>query len=762
MSIEITPEFRRALDLLNDGHNLFLTGKAGTGKSTLIRHYMEGTDRNVIVAAPTGIAALNVDGYTLHRLFSFPVGVTPEDVRAGRVKPGRFSHTIGKLDTLIIDEVSMVRADLFDCVVAALERYGPDPTKAFGGVQVVLVGDLYQLPPVVVESEADYFQTVYESPYFFSATSYDRDAFPTVQLTKVFRQLGDAALTDMLNAIRDGRMTTAINRRLNRQTNPEFVAPKGEFWLTLAGSNRIVHSRNKQQLALLDGEEYRSIAERVGTGDKFDAPTVDELTFKVGAQIMLLNNDASGRWVNGSIGRIVDVDFDDGDYLVTAELRDGRTVTIEPHTWEITRPVISGGSLAHQVIGTFRQLPFKLAWAITIHKSQGQTLERAYIDLTGGTFATGQLYVALSRCVSLDGLVLKRNVEPRHVKIDYRVRRFLAEAAHTRTKQTCVLSSLVVGEADGFVRPIEIAIEFEDGAVFTSLVNPTRDIGDSATRYGLSAADLQLAPTLAQLWPVIEERIAGHAIVALDGDSAVGVLDTELKRHGIIAPFENFISIDPADLIPEESQEQSVSDVRARARSLRRAFERLATDEWALPYEPVEEPRHAYFLTRHLETLGSDAHAASVALSRLWVGEGVLPGPEGDEAEIAAVLTDKLRGQRLAARTEDILMAFNDHFGVRVEFESAETQAPIEQVLIEGTRVCFTGIVDYREKYWERDDMEDVARQSGLTPVANVTKTRCDVLIAADVTTMSGKAKNAAKWGKPVYSAEEFLAWAGH
>ncbi|MDO5720156.1 MAG: AAA family ATPase [Actinomycetaceae bacterium] len=761
MSIELTPEFRRALDLLNDGRNLFLTGKAGTGKSTLIRHYMEGTDRNVIVAAPTGIAALNVDGYTLHRLFSFPVGVTPDDIRAGRVKPARFSRTIGKLDTLIIDEVSMVRADLFDCVVAALERYGPEPTKPFGGVQMVLVGDLYQLPPVVVDSEAEYFRTVYDSPYFFSANAYDRAAFPTVQLTKVFRQLGDAALTDMLNAIRDGRMTTAINRRLNRQTDAEFVAPEGEFWLTLAGTNRIAHSRNKQHLALLEGEEFCSVAERTGTGDAFDAPTADELTFKVGAQIMLLNNDPSDRWVNGSIGRIIDVDVDEGDYLVTAELRDGSTVTIEPHTWEITRPVVSGGNLVHEVIGTFRQLPFKLAWAITIHKSQGQTLQRAVIDLTGGTFATGQLYVALSRCVSLDGLVLKRHVEPRHVKVDYRVRRFLAETAPTRTTDTCVLSSLVVGEADGFIRPIEIAIEFENGTVFTSLVNPTRDIGDAATRYGLSAADLQLAPTLAQLWPVIEERIAGHAIIALDGDNAVGVLDTELKRHGIIAPFENFINIDPADLTPEESEEQNDSDVRARAHSLRRVFARITPDESAVPYEPVEQPRHAYFLTRHLETLDADSHAASATLSRLWAGDGALPEPDGDEDTIAAILSEKLRGQRLAPRTEEILSAFNDHFGVEVEFASAESQLPIDQVLNEGTRVCFTGTVDYRGKCWERADMEDVARQSGLSPVANVTKTRCDVLIAADVTTMSGKAKKAAKWGKPVYSAQEFLAWAG-
>src|SRR6476620_2414825 len=189
--IVLTDEFRHALDLLAGGRHVFLTGKAGTGKSTLIRLFMAETDRNVVVVAPTGIAALNVDGYTIHRLFGFRTATSLDDVRGGEYRPGRFAKTLASLQTLIIDEASMVRADVFDMVAAALERFGPSPGAPFGGVQIVLVGDLYQLPPVVHEAEASYLSARYETPYFFSADSFRVEDFPSVALTTVFRQVGD-------------------------------------------------------------------------------------------------------------------------------------------------------------------------------------------------------------------------------------------------------------------------------------------------------------------------------------------------------------------------------------------------------------------------------------------------------------------------------------------------------------------------------------------------------------------------------------------
>ncbi|MGO1259582.1 MAG: AAA family ATPase, partial [Brachybacterium sp.] len=223
--LTITPEFQDALDHLHAGDHLFLTGRAGTGKSTLIRHFLETTTRSTITVAPTGIAALNVNGYTIHRLFSFPLGVSEEMVRGGGYYPGRFAKALAELDTLIIDEASMVRADLFDALTAALERFGPRPGEPLGGVQLVLVGDLYQLPPVVTDAEASFIEERYGTPFFFSARSFDRETFPVVELATVFRQLGDDRLVDLLNSVRDGALLEDARAELNRRTDPEFEAP---------------------------------------------------------------------------------------------------------------------------------------------------------------------------------------------------------------------------------------------------------------------------------------------------------------------------------------------------------------------------------------------------------------------------------------------------------------------------------------------------------------------------------------------------------
>ena len=291
----LTDEFRHALELLAGGKHVFLTGKAGTGKSTLIRVFMAETDRNVVVVAPTGIAALNVDGYTIHRLFGFRTTTTLDDVRSGAYRPGRFAKTLASLQTLIIDEASMVRADVFDMVALALSRFGPEPGTPFGGVQIVLVGDLYQLPPVVTEDEAGFFSTTYETPYFFSAHGFRRKDFPTVALTTIFRQLGDDRMTSILNEIREGVLLGHAQEQLNARANADFVPPDDEFWLTLAPTNRLVTARNRQHLERLPGDELVHQARVYGDLSLFDPPVEETLRFKVGAQVMMLNNDQGDR-----------------------------------------------------------------------------------------------------------------------------------------------------------------------------------------------------------------------------------------------------------------------------------------------------------------------------------------------------------------------------------------------------------------------------------------------------------------------------------
>lgn len=791
--IEMTPEFEHTLELLRSGSNVFLTGKAGTGKSTLIREFMAETSRRVVVAAPTGIAALNVEGYTIHRLFSFNPRTTVENVATGDYRPGRFAKTLKSLETLIIDEASMVRADLFDKVAHALSRFGPQPGQPFGGVQVVLVGDLLQLPPVVQGAEAEYFTSRYPTPYFFSADHFAREAFPTVYLTKVFRQLGDQRLTDMLNAIREGVLLEDARDELNARTDPDFVAPEEEFWLTLAATNRIVGARNKERLARLPGEEFTCLAAETGDLSLFDPPVEPKLTFKVGAQIMMQNNDSSDRWVNGTLGRIVDV-FEDLDGPgVVVEFRDGTSAAFGPYTWDATRPVVNGGSLTHEVIGSYTQLPFKLAWAITIHKSQGQTLDKLIVDLSGGAFDFGQVYVALSRCTSLDGLVLKRDVLAKDLKTDRRVIRFLRDSTAARHHQRfAAIGMLTVGDEGRMSRPrpVEIAVAFDDGTAVSTLVNPTRDLANAREAYGISVTDVLLAPTLPEVWSVLGPLLEGFTPVGAGTDEALGLIDFELKRLGLVTPLPLGIEVPTDTLTADDRRALRAPTALARARAALAAFERSGvSDSSANSFEGHQLPDagSAYLLTRDPDVTAptspllpqlSDLLEVSQALGDvLLVGLDASvaltkrPGlGSGSTTPLRQRLVDQLaaaahRPGRLPAEVLDRLrqadLVLGSQIGAAPELAQDAT-GDLDAALIPGARVCFTGEVQTSEgRYLERSDMEELARAHGLVPVNSVTKTKCDLLVVAELGTQSGKAKKALDFGKPIFAAEDFLAWLG-
>lgn len=761
----ITEEFASALEHLHAGHHLFLTGKAGTGKSTLIRHYLEQTDRSTITVAPTGIAALNVDGYTIHRLFSFPLGVTEELVRGGSYYPGRFARALKELDTLIIDEASMVRADLFDALTAALEQYGPRPGSPFGGVQLVLVGDLCQLPPVVTDGEAAWIEERYGTPFFFSARSFDEDAFPVVELSTVFRQQGDDRLVDLLNAVREGALLEAARAELNRRTIPDFEPGLDEFWLTLATTNRIVGARNRQMLERLPGPVQSFTAQISGDTDGFEKPTEETLRIAVGAQVMLLNNDPLDRWVNGTLGRITAIGADSDGPVVTVLLRDGRTEQVREHTWEITRPSVDGGSLVHQVIGTFTQLPMKLAWAITIHKSQGQTLDRVVVDLTGGTFANGQLYVALSRCTSLEGLVLKREVLPRDLKIDQRVRRYLAGGADaTETLGEAYLSVLTVGTTGDRwrPRPVEIAVVTDDGDEISTVVNPTSDLFSARDDFGITTRDVQLAPRLAEAWPALSALLAGRVPVGVDIDRQLAHVDFELKRNGIVEPVPLGLEVPDRLLGAGERARLNAPTALERARAVRDAVRRVRAAGEELPGSGMAFRQvvagHGYLLARTTGPTGTSAPTGFVVGGNL--------GAQDDAAEVLAHLLEGA-WQRVLSPDQEVverLRGVEEHFGVRVLPEGFEATGPIStaDVLVPGARVCFSGTVHSpRHGFLEKDQLHAMAEARGLVPVPTLTKTRTDVLVVAEAGSQSTKAKNAAKWEKPVLTAEEFLEWVG-
>lgn len=442
--------FKRAVDLMNNTQTpLFITGKAGTGKSTLLDHFILNTTKKCVVLAPTGVAALNVKGQTIHRFFNFYIDVTPEKIKKKEIKP-RNAKLLKVLETIIIDEISMVRADILDCIDTILRMYGRDASQPFGGVQMIFVGDLYQLPPVVSRDEGEIFETHYDSPYFFSARVMKDVAFDIIELEKVYRQK-DLEFVELLNRVRNNGTTdediALLNTRvigdshaLRYSLSPlplKGEAGRGQNDLTiiLTSTNAGADGVNDTALSQLPGRTYQSMAEISGDFTKEYYPTATDLKFKIGSQIMMLNNDSKKRWVNGSIGVVTDYTRDeDGNDVVRVRLNGERdTVDVQPFLWEVFKSKVVDGQIVSDAVGTFSQLPFRLAWAVTIHKSQGKTFDHVIVDIGRGTFATGQLYVALSRCTSFDGLHLKTPIKASHIRVDYRIPKFMTNFQYQKS-----------------------------------------------------------------------------------------------------------------------------------------------------------------------------------------------------------------------------------------------------------------------------------------------------------------------------------------
>ncbi len=407
------PEYDAALDYLReDGGHLFVTGRAGTGKSTLLRALCGMIEDEHVVVAPTGLAAVNVGGQTIHSFFGLPPRlIRPEDIRRSRN-----GAVMRRLKMLVIDEVSMVRSDLMWAIDQSLRINRGRPREPFGGVRLVLFGDLHQLPPVVQEAEvAAHLEETYGGPFFFSVSAL-REGVGTylLELLHVFRQ-SDEALIDVLTHIRGGDVEPEHLELLNSRVAPIRTLAEGEPYVILTPTNAAANRINMAYLDALPAAPVSFAASVSGEFSQTAHPTDETLVLKVGAKVMLLRNDSERRWVNGTIARIARLE----EKRVWIEL-DGKEEEIEPVTWEARRYAYdqTAQKIVESVAGTFKQFPLRLAWALTIHKSQGLTLDRVYIDLGRGTFAHGQAYVALSRCRSLEGLALARPLRPSDILFD--------------------------------------------------------------------------------------------------------------------------------------------------------------------------------------------------------------------------------------------------------------------------------------------------------------------------------------------------------
>jgi ATP-dependent exoDNAse (exonuclease V) alpha subunit len=398
--------------------HIFVTGRAGTGKSTLLNHLSWHTSKQIVICAPTGVAALNVGGQTIHSLFRLPIGVIADhEIEQSR----ELRKLLGTIDTIVIDEVSMVNADLLDAVDRSLRQARQRPHEAFGGAQVVLFGDPYQLAPVPGDAdERAYFDDQYHSMWFFDAKVWSDASLRIYELSVIHRQHEDE-FKHMLNAVRHGRVTAEIAKRLN-DTGARPAPRDGA--ITLATTNSTVTRINASALARLPGRALTARAEVSGEFGGRSYPADEALELKVGAQVMFLRNDSDQRWVNGSIGTVTKIDS-----TVWVEV-DGEVHQVQPAVWEKYRysysPITK--SLKKDIVAEFTQFPLRLAWAVTIHKSQGKTYDRAIVDLGERSFAPGQTYVALSRISELDGLYLTRPLRPSDIIVDENVLRFMSRS----------------------------------------------------------------------------------------------------------------------------------------------------------------------------------------------------------------------------------------------------------------------------------------------------------------------------------------------
>ncbi len=439
--MEKNQELRNAWDFVeHTGISIFLTGKAGTGKTTFLRALKEHSNKRNVIVAPTGVAAMNAGGMTIHSFFQLPLSPF---VPNANIK-NRFDYSKEKrkimrtLDLLIIDEISMVRADVLDAIDSVLRRFR-EPNKPFGGVQLLMIGDLQQLTPVVTPTEEELLQRYYDTPYFFGSKALRSINYVTIELTHVYRQQDETFIT-LLNNIREGNVSENDLQRLNQRYDPTFQPKLGSDYIRLTTHNRMAESYNEDQLRNLPTRAYTFSAETEGNFPEYNYPTDFNLTLKVGAQVMFIRNDNIGRFYNGRIGHVTYVDNEKISVLCPG---DEELFDVEAETWENTKYTLNEKTkqIEAEVQGTFKQYPLRLAWAITIHKSQGLTFEHAIIDAQA-SFASGQVYVALSRCKSLEGLVLASPIGNAAIINDSRVSDYISHQTEEAQKSISVLPTL--------------------------------------------------------------------------------------------------------------------------------------------------------------------------------------------------------------------------------------------------------------------------------------------------------------------------------
>ncbi len=457
-------EFQNAWNLIrNTRRSVFLTGKAGTGKSTFLKYICANTDKEHVVLAPTGIAAVNVGGQTMHSFFKIPFkpllpddpDFSPRRIRKTLRYSAQKVKLIKKLQLIIIDEISMVRCDIIDFIDKVLRIYSGNMREPFGGKQLLFVGDIFQLEPVVTRDMRDILRRYYQQFFFFNARVFNKLGLIPIELRKIYRQT-DSSFISMLDRIRVSHATATDLQHLNSRCDLNYQEPSDGLVMTLATRRDTVDSINDAHMQALDTPEYVFVGDVIDVFPDNDLPTNKELVLKQGAQVIFIRNDKEGRWVNGTLGRVSKLDSD----IIVVELENGEKYVIEQEIWENVQYSYDEKEkkVIENVVGVFRQYPIKPAWALTVHKSQGLTFSNIVVDFAGGAFSSGQAYVALSRCTSLEGITLLKPLSQRDIIVNTAI----VDFSRQFNNQAAINDAMLVEKANGLYTMASIAFEHDD------------------------------------------------------------------------------------------------------------------------------------------------------------------------------------------------------------------------------------------------------------------------------------------------------------
>lgn len=591
-------EFQDAWKLIRfTRQSVFLTGKAGTGKSTFLKYICANTKKKFVVLAPTGIAAVNVGGVTMHSFFKIPFKpILPDDPEfdtrhiKSRMKYSKeFVKFLRALDLIIIDEISMVRADVIDFVDKLLRTYGGNMREPFGGKQMLFVGDIFQLEPVVTGDMRDILGRFYPNPFFFSARAFSNIRMVPIELKKVYRQT-DGGFVEMLDRMRSGCPTDDDIRVLNgRLVSRRVSRADDRMVMTIATTRSMVDHINDEHLEALPAAEITYIGEISGDFPENSLPTSKELTLKTGAQVVFVRNDADKRWVNGTIGKVY---LADDDRLIV-ELEDGSCHNVEPVIWSNIKYEFDEdkNKVVERELGSFKQFPVKLAWALTIHKSQGLTFNDVVVDIGSGTFSGGQAYVALSRCRSLEGLALASTINRRDVFINPAVVKF----SRTFNDTALIDEALDRAKADDLYAKALAAIDRDDVAgafdLFVEAMRARSEIGNPAVmRFARSRLSRLLRyKTEAEKLAV---QVADHSMTLHRLASEYLSMARECRNEGmdpvpVFANYDKAISIAPdyaEAWLEKGTLSAELGDYDDAVASLGKAYE-IDKENVVIPYE---------------------------------------------------------------------------------------------------------------------------------------------------------------------------------